>query len=50
MHAQKREWPDDLDLADAPELVQSLERQSLWLKQERLVLDARLTTSMDEAA
>lgn len=49
MHAQKREWPDDLDLDEAPALVQSLAQQGLWLEQERLVLDPRLLDAMDAA-
>lgn len=47
-HAQRREWPDDLDVADTPELVQSLARRGLWLEQERLVLDPRLPGALDE--
>lgn len=47
MHAQKREWPDDLDLTDAPDLVRSLAQQKLWLEQERLVLDQRLLDAME---
>lgn len=48
MHAQKRDWSDDLDLAGEPPLVQWLAQQGLWLEQERLVLDARLLDAMDE--
>lgn len=48
MHAQKREWPDDLDLADAPVLVRSLAQQRLWMEQKRLVLDPRLLDAMDK--
>jgi hypothetical protein len=47
MHAQKREWPDGLDLADAPALARSLAQQDLWLEQERVVLDPRLLDAMD---
>jgi len=48
MHGQAREWPDDLDLTGAPELVRRLARQGLWLEQERLVLDPRLAAALDE--
>jgi len=50
MHAQKRDWPEDLDLTGTPELVPALARQSLWLEQERLVLDPRLGAALESAA
>lgn len=49
-HGQLREWPDEFDLEDAPELVQELARRGLWLEQERLVLDVRLLGALEEAA
>ena len=42
LHGLRREWPDDLDLAWAPELVRELASRGLWLEQERLVSDARV--------
>jgi hypothetical protein len=49
MHAQLRDWPDELDLADAPQLVRDLARAGRWLEQERLVLDPRLPGAMSAA-
>lgn len=49
MHAQLRDWPDDLELADAPQLVRELARTGQWLEQERLVLDPRLPGAMSAA-
>jgi hypothetical protein len=43
---QPGEWPADLDLRDAPQLVQQLAEQSLWLEQEAIVLDARLPAAL----
>lgn len=37
-----KEWPADLDLKNAPDLVQRLAADGLWLEQEALVLEARL--------
>jgi hypothetical protein len=37
------DWPDDLDLADAPRLVHDLAREGLWMEQEVVTLDERLT-------
>jgi hypothetical protein len=41
------EWPDDLDLHDAPELVRELARRGLWLEQEALVVDSRIVTALE---
>ena len=35
-------WPAELDLSDAPALVQELGQQGLWLEQELIALDPRL--------
>jgi hypothetical protein len=43
------EWPDDLDLRDAPPLVHELAASGRWLEQERVVLDRRLPAAMREA-
>lgn len=49
-HAQRADWPDDLDLSDCPELVASLARQGLWMEQERLALDQRLYAALERLA
>lgn len=49
LHAQDRDWPDDLDLRDAPALVRELAASRRWLEQERVVLDPRLWTAMRDA-
>jgi hypothetical protein len=41
------EWPEDLDLADAPELVHELAHRSLWLEQEPLVIDPRIAAALE---
>ena len=41
-HRQVRDWPEELDLDDAPEPVQELARRGLWPERERLVLDRGL--------
>jgi hypothetical protein len=40
-------WPDDLDLAFAPEPVRALAARGLWLEQERIVLDPRLAAALE---
>ncbi len=40
--AQRRSWPDDLDLSDTPELVRYLAATGRWMEQERLAVDPRL--------
>lgn len=47
--ARPRDWPPDLDLSDAPDLVRDLAARGLWLEQERLVLDPRLPAAMESA-
>jgi hypothetical protein len=42
LHGLRRAWPDDMDLAWAPELVRELALRGLWLEQERLVSDPRV--------
>jgi hypothetical protein len=39
-------WPEDLDLREAPPLVQRLAAQRLWLEQETIVLDPRLPAAL----
>ncbi|HTQ76371.1 MAG TPA: Wadjet anti-phage system protein JetD domain-containing protein [Burkholderiales bacterium] len=40
------EWPEDLDLAEAPELVRALARRALWLEQEPVAVDARTPAAL----
>lgn len=53
-HVEKRtlpgEWPDDLDLDDAPALVHELASRGLWLEQELIALDPRLQAALLAAA
>jgi hypothetical protein len=44
------EWPNDLQLADAPELVRDLARRGLWLEQETITLDPRLGGALEALA
>ena len=41
------QWPDDLELQDAPELVRELARRGLWLEQEPLVIDGRIVSALE---
>ena len=43
LRGQKKDWPSDLDLRAAPALVQRLAADGIWLEQEALALDLRLT-------
>jgi hypothetical protein len=45
---QRGPWPDDLDLRDAPPLVRELARRGLWLEQEPIVVDPRITAALEE--
>lgn len=42
-------WPDTLALDDAPPLVRELAARGLWLEQERIALDPRLVSALDQA-
>lgn len=44
--ALRRTWPEDLDLTDAPALVRDLAARGLWLEQEIIALDPRLTGAL----
>ena len=46
LHAQDRDWREDLDIRDAPSLVRELAASRRWLEQERVVLDPRLPVAM----
>jgi hypothetical protein len=41
------EWPDDLDLGAAPELVRQLAARAIWLEQEPIVLDSRTPIALE---
>ena len=43
----RAEWPNDLDLGDAPELVRDLAHRGLWLEQEALVIDSRIASALE---
>jgi hypothetical protein len=43
--ARRGQWPDDLDLREAPELMRELASRGLWLEQEPLVIDARIASA-----
>jgi len=44
----KAEWPADLNLDDAPPLVQELAREHVWMEQEIIALDPRLADAIAE--
>jgi hypothetical protein len=46
LHAHSGDWPEWLDLKDAPALVRELAGNGLWLEQERVVLDPRFEGEM----
>lgn len=41
------EWPAELDLGDAPELVRRLASRALWLEQEPIAVDPRTPTALE---
>lgn len=41
------EWPDDLDLGDAPPLVHELANRGMWLEQELIAIDPRLGDALE---
>ena len=44
------EWPEDLDLDDAPALIRDLAHRNLWLEQEVIAVDPRLRAALEAAA
>ncbi|MCW5831680.1 MAG: hypothetical protein KIS78_04405 [Labilithrix sp.] len=40
-------WPEDLDVSKAPTLVRQLARRGLWLEQEPLVVDPRMSWALE---
>jgi len=49
-HGMQSAWPTDLDLSAAPALVRDLAARGIWLEQERLVLDHRISEALERAA
>jgi hypothetical protein len=47
-HGLRAPWPSDLDLGAAPVLVRELAARGLWLEQERIVLDPRITEALEQ--
>jgi len=47
--ALKGKWPHDIDLSEAPLLVQELYRRGLWLEQEVICMDPRLRPALEAA-
>jgi hypothetical protein len=47
LHGLPTRWPDDLDLADAPDLVRELARAGLWLEHERVSVDPRIASALE---
>lgn len=47
-HGLRTEWPSSLVPEEAPELVCELATRGLWLEQERIVLDPRIVTALEE--
>ena len=47
-HGLRAPWPSDLDLGAAPALIRELATRGLWLEQERLVLDPRITEALEQ--
>lgn len=43
------EWPDDLDLDNAPALIRELAARGLWLEQELIAVDPRLRAELEAA-
>lgn len=44
------EWPDDLDLGEAPEIVRVLASLGRWLEQEPIAVDPRTSAALDAMA
>jgi hypothetical protein len=47
-HGLRAPGPSDLDLGAAPVLVRELVARGLWLEQERIVLDPRITEALGQ--
>jgi hypothetical protein len=44
----KKDWPAELDLDGAPPLVRRLAAEGIWLEQEPLALDPRVTVYLED--
>jgi hypothetical protein len=49
MFGRSCEWPEELDLSDAPALVRELAAGGLWMEQEAVVFDGRVGVALDMA-
>ena len=49
-HGLPKEWPDTLEVADAPPVIRKLAEQRRWVEQEALVFDDRLWPALHEIA
>jgi hypothetical protein len=49
-HGLRAPWPADLDISAAPALVRNLAARSLWLEQERIAIDHRVSAALEAAA
>lgn len=49
-HGLRAPWPADLDISAAPALVRDLAARGLWLEQERIVVDPRISAALESAA
>lgn len=48
-HGLRAPWPADLDVSAAPALVRDLAARGLWLEQERIVVDHRISAALESA-
>lgn len=48
-HGLRAPWPADLDLSAAPLLLRELAARGLWLEQERIVVDPRISEALEFA-
>lgn len=49
-HGLRAPWPADLDVSATPALVRALAARGLWLEQERIVVDPRISAALESAA
>ena len=49
-HGRPTQWPPDLELTAAPAWVRQLTQRGLWLEQEAIVLDDRLSVALESTA
>lgn len=49
-HGLHAPWPADVDVSAAPALVRELAARAIWLEQERIVVDHRISAALEWAA